>query len=102
MKTKTQIINSTIETAKTKMKTKTKVELVNPSSLLETAKNWKAPKATKVGRKSILQPHVETIRYLRSGKKMNYRMICEFFNQNNVKTTYQNLIRFVKVNKIGK
>ena len=102
MKTKIQVINSTIQTAKNKMKTKTKTEIVNPASLLETAKNWKAPKATKVGRKSILQPHVETIRYLRSGKKLSYKTICDFFNSNNVKTTYQNLIRFVKVNKIGK
>jgi len=56
----------------------------------------------KRGRKSILVPHAETIRYLRSAKHFSFREIHSFFQTTGVKCTYSNLLHFVRKNKVGK
>lgn len=55
----------------------------------------------KNGRESILQPHIEAIRYMRQ-RRMNYREIHRFFTKDvGIKCTYQNILHFAKANKIG-
>lgn len=73
---------------------------IKPANILEAARTWQ-PTETKRGRKSILANHIDTIRYLRSSRKLTYRNIAEFFNSNGIKVSYGNLISFAIKNKIG-
>lgn len=73
---------------------------ITPANVMEAARTWQ-PRLSKKGRKSILENHIDTIRYLRGSRKMNYREISEFFNANGVKVSYANLIHFASKNKIG-
>jgi hypothetical protein len=73
---------------------------IKPANIMEAARTWQ-PRLTKRGRKSILEDHIDTIRYLRSSRKMCYKTISEFFNANGVKVSYGNLIHFASKHKIG-
>lgn len=73
---------------------------ITPAKIMQSARTWQ-PRLSKRGRKSILEEHIDTIRYLRSSRKMSYRVISEFFNSNGVKVSYANLIHFASKNKIG-
>lgn len=75
---------------------------ITKETLLQAAKTWKRETQIKKGRKSKLLQHTDTIRYLRSNRHLNYKEICEFFNSQGISTTYQNLLAFIKKNKIGK
>lgn len=59
------------------------------------------PRKVKHGRESILQPHLEAVRYMRQ-RRMNYKEIHRFFTQDiGIRCSYQSLLHFAKVNKIG-
>lgn len=90
---------STIKSIKTIKQSKVD-SAIKPVSIMEAARTWK-PSGTKRGRRSVLQDHIDTIRYLRSARKMSYRNVTEFFNANGVKVSYANLIAFASKNKIG-
>ena len=77
-----------------------KIDTASHAHIMEAARNWK-PTNRGRGRVSVLQKHIDTIRYLRSARKMSYKNITEFFNANGVKVSYPNLINFVAKNKIG-
>lgn len=75
---------------------------MNPAQVFALAQDHK-PARVKRGRKSVLTPHVEAIRYMRSQKHMNYRQIHAFFSeQAGIKCTYQNLLHFARKAKIGR
>ena len=74
---------------------------INPETIMTLAKTWKPKEVLKRGRVSILAQHIDTIRYLRGGRKMSYKSITQFFNENNVKVTYQTLMNFISANNIG-
>jgi hypothetical protein len=71
-------------------------------NIMEAAKNWSKEPAKKAGRVSKLEPHINTIRYLRSSRHFSYKEIHTFFNGNGISCSYANLLHFVKTHKIGK
>lgn len=79
---------------------KNQINIIPAETLFELAKTAKKH-VIKKGRASILAPHIDTIRYLRKTKHFSYKNIHSFFNDSGVKCTYQNLIVFVRKNKIG-
>jgi len=79
-----------------------KQEKINAAShvtIMDAAKTWKP--TIRRGRVSVLQPHLDTVRYLRNARRLTVRNITEFFNQNGVKVSYPNVVNFIKKNKIG-
>jgi hypothetical protein len=74
----------------------------NVETIQEAAKNWVKSPTKKAGRVSKLEPHIQTIRYLRSNRHFTYKEIHTFFNGNGIKCSYANLLHFVKTHKIGK
>lgn len=74
--------------------------IVAPEKLFELAKTAKKT-IRKKGKISTLTPHLSTIQYLRRSKHFSYRNIHSFFNDSGVKCSYQNLMLFVRKNKIG-
>lgn len=75
---------------------------ITKQNIMEAARTWKRLTPLKKGPKSKLTQHSDTIRYLRSSRHMSYTEICEFFNSQGIQTSYQNLLSFIKKNKIGK
>jgi len=75
---------------------------ITKETVLQAAKTWKRENNIKKGRISKLAQHTDTIRYLRSSRHMSYKEIHEFFNSQGISTTYINLLKFIKKNKIGK
>lgn len=76
-----------------------KIQIASHVTIMDAAKTWKP--TTKRGRVSILQPHLDTVRYLRSARRLSAKNISDFFNQNGVKVSYPNVVAFIKKNKIG-
>jgi len=75
---------------------------ITSSNLLEKARLWKKPTKSKKGRKSILENYKDIIHYLRCYRHLSYKDISIFLNEEGIKTSYCNLIRFVKNNKMRK
>jgi hypothetical protein len=76
-----------------------KIDTASNANIMLAAKTWKP--TTRRGRVSVLQQHLDTVRYLRSARRLSYKNITDFFNANGVKVSYPNVVAFAKKNKIG-
>lgn len=81
--------------------TKQKINQASTANIMLAAKNWQPKNKTRHGRVSVLQSHLDTIRYLRGARKMSYKNISEFFNEQGIKVSYANVVAFATKNKIG-
>jgi hypothetical protein len=81
--------------------TKQKINTASSANILLAAKSWTPKNTRRSGRVSILQNHLDTIRYLRGARKMTYKNISEFFNEQGIKVSYANVVAFATKNKIG-
>lgn len=81
--------------------TKSKINQASTANIMLAAKNWQPKNKSRAGRVSILQTHLDTIRYLRGARKMTYKNISEFFNEQGIKVSYANVVAFATKNKIG-
>jgi CO dehydrogenase/acetyl-CoA synthase alpha subunit len=70
----------------------------NKEAIMVMAKNWLPPQKTKSGRKSKLNPYLDTIRYMRSARHLSYKDIHSFIVDTGTNVTYQSLMNFVKKN----
>jgi hypothetical protein len=65
------------------------------------AKTWEPKQSRRYGRVSVLESHIDTIRYLRNARKMTFKNISEFLNEQGIKVSYANVVAFATKNKIG-
>jgi hypothetical protein len=78
-----------------------KPNLPSPYQVLLLAKKAKKEVKSKVGRKSVLEPYVQTITYLRRSKRFTYSQIAKFFNEVGVKCTTPNLSIYARKHKLA-
>lgn len=71
-------------------------------TLMEMAKGWIPPQKRKSGRKSKLNPYLDTIRYMRSARHLSYKDIHSFITDTGMNVSYQTLMHFVKRNMKSK
>ena len=81
--------------------TKSKINQASTANIMLAAKNWQPKTKSRAGRVSVLQTHLDTIRYLRGARKMTYKNISEFLNEQGIKISYANVVAFANKNKIG-
>lgn len=81
--------------------TKSKINQASTANIMLAAKSWQPKTKSRAGRVSVLQTHLDTIRYLRGARKMTYKNISEFFNEQGIKISYANVVAFANKNKIG-
>lgn len=72
-------------------------ETIGSVQLFELAKNWKTNKNST--RKSKLEEHKDTIKYLRSARHFSAMQIHKFLNENGVKISYPSVNNFVNRKK---
>ncbi len=81
--------------------TKQKIDNASSANIMLAAKTWEPKNTRRFGRVSVLQKHIDTIRYLRGARKMTFKNISEFFNEQGIKVSYANVVAFATKNKIG-
>jgi hypothetical protein len=64
--------------------------------LLTLAKNWIPPQKKQRGRKSKLNPYLDTIRYMRSARHLSYKDIHSFVIETGTKISYPTFLNFIK------
>lgn len=67
--------------------------------IMQLAKDWEAPKQTKRGKISKLEPYMETIKYMRSARHLSYKQIHKFILDTGVNVTYQYLMLYINKKK---
>ena len=72
--------------------------------MMNLAKAWKKPKPVVIPKvkRSKFDGCEEVIRYLRSGKKLSWKQVHQFFNENGIQSNYVTLMNYVKDKNIGK
>jgi hypothetical protein len=68
----------------------------NNQELLTLAKNWIPPHKKPKGRKSKLNPYLDTIRYMRSARHLSYKDIHAFVLETGMKVSYPTFLNFIK------
>ena len=81
--------------------TKQKIDNLSTSTIMLAAKTWEPKQTRRYGRVSVLESHIDTIRYLRGARKMTFKNISEFLNEQGIKVSYANVVAFATKNKIG-
>lgn len=71
--------------------------------MMELAKNWVKPKPVVVPKvkRSKFDGCADVIRYLRAGKKLSWKQVHQFFNENGIQSNYNTLMNYVKDQHIG-
>jgi hypothetical protein len=67
-------------------------------TLMLMAKGWTPPQKRKSGRKSKLNPYLDTIRYMRSARHLSYKDIHAFIMDTGMDVSYPTLMNFIKNN----
>lgn len=73
-------------------------ENTSKEMIMEMARNWKPPEKRKRGRKSKLDPYIDTIRYMRSARHLSHKQIHSFVLESGINLGYQSFLNFVKRN----
>ena len=81
--------------------TKQKIDNLSTSTIMLAAKTWEPKQSRRYGRVSVLESYIDTIRYLRNARKMTFKNISEFLNEQGIKVSYANVVAFATKNKIG-
>jgi hypothetical protein len=68
----------------------------NIDQIMTMAKSWNPPQKKPAGRKSKLNPYVDTIRYMRSARHLSYKDIHAFVLETGMKVSYPTFLNFVK------
>ncbi len=75
-----------------------KIQMHTNEKIMEMARNWKPPQKKIPGRKSKLEPYIETFRYMRSARHLTYKEIHSFVLDAGIKVSYPTFIHFMKKN----
>ena len=66
------------------------------NTLMDMARNWIPPHKKPTGKKSKLNPYIDTIRYMRSARHLSYKDIHAFILESGMKVSYPTFLNFVK------